>query len=111
MLYKEAENNFEIKPFTKEGGVGIREHKLEKQILYKQSYLYEQYDRYCKAQGRATNIHTNMFSREIVKNKPYIIKQQLEGTVIFVIELDKWKIENNFKKVELTQEGEYILDF
>ena len=115
LLYKESENNFEIRKFSKEIGNGIRNkiinNKEYLQAIYKQSYLFKEYNSFYRSiSNKESNLHNNMFSREITKDKEYIKDIKTEGINVFIIDIEEWKLSYNFKKSILDEDGEIFFE-
>ena len=113
LLYKEAENNFELKKFTKNDGKGIRVKVINKidclQAVYKQSYLFKEFNIFYKGiANKDSNIHNNMFARELIKDREYITDIKTDGINVLVIDIDKWKEAYNFKKAEVDDDGDLV---
>ena len=115
LLYKESENNFEIRKFSKEIGNGIRKkiinNKEYLQAIYKQSYLFKEYNSFYRSiSNKESNLHNNMFSREITKDKEYIKDIKTDGINVFIIDIEEWKLAYNFKKSILDEYGEIFFE-
>jgi energy-coupling factor transporter ATP-binding protein EcfA2 len=109
LLYKEAEKDFEEIKYTKETGYGIRKKKINDidilQCIYKQTYLYKRYNEFYKTiSNKECNIHNNMFSRELTKDRQYISDAKIDGFNIIIINVDEWKEAYDFR---ITTENDF----
>lgn len=114
LLYKEAENDFRETKYTKELGFGIRIKPINGistlQAIYKQSYLFKEYNIYYKSISNKENtMHNNMFSRELTRDRDYITDIKTEGYNMIIIDIEKWK--NAFNFIQNIHEEQEIIDF